>query len=229
MKQRNPGGVALGFRYGVIVLLTGALAVMASCYPGEITDVSELDTVATLYDNTYNFSANSTYWMPDSVYHLCEVLPEEDRPDDCIELSRAFDDEMIGLVQTNMQNLGYTLVADSTLAHDVRLVLLAVGTQKYSYYTYYPGWNPWYPGWGWYYPPSWGAVSYQTGTIFLPMVPTGQTQQVGDETGVPVVWSAAVNGVLNPSAGSSVTSQRLADLFNQAFAQSQYLKSGGGS
>ena len=228
MKKNLCSGAAPRAWCRLLVPLVG-IGLLAGCYPGEIENVSELDTVATLYDDVYweqNDGKNHTYDMPDSVFHLCEIL--DDPPADCIDLSRAFDDQMISLVRTNMADLGY-VPFDSTVTDtpDVRMAILAIGTESYDYYVWYPGWNPYYPGWGWYYPPSWGSVRYETGTIFIPMAPGGDEGLGSGDSGLTVVWSAAINGLLGTSGQE--TQNRLNRNINQAFTQSQYLKSRGGS
>ena len=95
-------------RVSVILLL--AAGTLVSCYPGDIENIDELDTVATLFDDSFPFSQQSTYSMPDSVFHLCEVI--DSPPSDCIQLSRSNDTLILNTVRARMVDYGWTLIPD---------------------------------------------------------------------------------------------------------------------
>lgn len=206
-------------RLSVFLLLVGGLW-LVSCYPGDIEDLAELDTIATLYDDSFPFSQQSTYSMPDSVFQLCEVLV--DPPSDCIQLSRTHDQLILDRVDERMQDYGWERIPDddSQGVPDVRMVVVALGSETTSWYAWYP-WNPWYGG-GWYYPPVWQPVTYQTGTLAINMAIADSMITVpGEGEGVPVVWGGVMNGALGGSA--SDISSRLRNGIDQAFLQSPYL------
>jgi hypothetical protein len=211
-------------KLSVFLLLISA--VFVSCYPGDITDVAELDTVATLYDDTFPFSQQSTYSMPDSVFHLCDVA--ENPPSDCIKLSRANDTFILNTVRAQMQTYGWELLPgdDSQGIPDVRVVVMALGSESTSWYAWNP-WNPWYPGGGWYYPPVWQPVTTQKGTLALNMAIADSVVTVpGSGSGPPIVWGGVLNGALGTGSSAS-TRSRLENGIIQAYRQSPYLNVAG--
>src|SRR5262249_17799859 len=107
-------------------------------------------------------------------------------------------------------------------------VLLLLSIQQDDWVVVWDTWG-WYPGWGWWgggwgpgwslvYPSAVASVSFTTGTLHIDMVrpdPTSTTSSI------PVVWTAAINGLLS----ETVDFERLGFLVDQAFAQSPYLRS----
>ena len=197
-----------------------AIATVVACYPGEPTNIGELDMVATVYDTAFNYQTNRTFFQFDSVFHLRDTA----NPADTVSISRQFDQQMINLVKTNMRNLGYIDSAPSaTFQPDVYTAISITASRNYQAYTFYPWWG--YPGFGW--PccvggPGWGwpttvVSSYRVGTIFIDIIDVDQS--IAKDT-IDVIWNGAING---PFEGS-VTMERIDRTFNQAFAQSQYLK-----
>lgn len=205
-------------RLSAVLLLIGG-SWLVSCYPGDIEDIAELDTISTLFDDSFPFSQQSTYSMPDWVYHLCDEL--DNPPSDCIPLSRTNDQLILNTVRARMDDYGWTLIPgdDSQGVPDVRVVVVALGSETTTWYAWYP-WNPWYGG-GWWYPPVWTPVSYSKGTLAINMAIADSMITVPEGEGVPVVWT----GVLNGGLGTSPTSSRprIEDGINQAFLQSPYL------
>ena len=206
----------------------GLILMAGACYPGDgPTDVDDLDVVLTLYDQDVNFGGFQTFAMPDSIVEI-----SIDTLDSLIPVSRANDELILDLVADNMAAAGFTRELDA-LANGADLVLLvtAVGVQKTDYYVYYdwwyywgywPGWGypsyPYYgPGYGYYYPPAYvGDVTYEQGTLLLTLIdPTA----ADGSSGVPVIWSAAIRGLMNQGSATS----RITDGINQAFVQSPYL------
>lgn len=218
---------------------TGGRAVLAAlvlgltaCYPGDPASIQELDIVGTKYDTEYDFSANRSFAMPDSVLHLCDI-PELNLAG-CIELGRDFDATMLARVVANMEAMGYTRELEPEVnAPDVVVLVSALGSARFVAYVSYPWWGGWGwwpgwgycpgcygPGWGWGYPPgSISAVRYETGTLFIDMVDPDEADFAKQE--IPIPWTGALNGVLGSSAEQSVI-----DGIDQAFAQSPYLRAG---
>lgn len=211
--------------FGVLAVMLVALAV-ASCYPGDVTSVQQLDTVVTQYNTEYDFSKNMTWAMPDEVIHPCEI-PELEPPSGCIDLSHDYDDLMLSLVANNMNSLGYTRIpwdqVTSENRPDVALVLWAIGTNNWQAWVgWWPGWGWGAPGWGWWYPPTISVTNYQTGSVHVEMV-DGNLEPPDGSEGLVIEWVGTLNGLLS---SSSNTSQRLTDGINQMFTQSQYLRIG---
>jgi hypothetical protein len=204
----------------------GAMAALAitttvACYPGEPSNIGELDMVATVYDTAFNYQTNRTFFQLDTVIHL----RDPDNPADTVSISRQFDQQMIALVKTNMVNLGYDSVPSTGPQPDVITSISITASRNYQAYTFYPWWG--YPGYGW--PcclggPGWGypttvVSSYRVGTIFIDLIDVDQSIATDS---IQVIWNGAING---PFEGSEpVTMERIDRLFNQAFVQSEYLR-----
>lgn len=194
---------------GVLALVAVGLA---SCYPGSVNGVEELDTVITLYEPEAPYGSYVTYEIagPDSILH---------RSADTGELvTRDYDDEILAKVKQKMAELGYQEVANPGSGTADIIVLLSIAAQQFQGWV---GW-PWWPGYGCpgcgiTYPPTGGAVIYDVGTLFITWVDFGFP---AGEDEVPVVWEAAVNGLL---ADDTDTAARLDANIDQAFLQSPYL------
>jgi len=201
------------------VVLAGAV-ILAGCYPGEISSVDELDLVVTLRDKDTDFSALTTYWMPDTVIHICEIQVEEQEASCPNELDRRFDAQILSEVRENLQDMGFTEVADSSQA-DVFVVVAANATDNYGGYTYYPWYWGGYPGWGWYYPPTTVVYEFTTGALLINMFDPNKADVANKRFGA--VWVAAINGVLGEGGNPQ---SRINTTINQAFRQSPYLGAG---
>ena len=202
-----------------LVLALTALALFASCYPGDQLTTEEADVVITLFDESADFSTLTSYAMPDSIVHLEST--EEDN------ISRAFDDDVLALIASNMGALGFTRESDPANADVIMLTAVAVNEQVgYAGYPWggYWGWyTPYPPNFGWGYYPWYGAgtiYTYRTGTIFIQMLDPARTDSTVSK--VPTIWVGALNGLVQGDA----VPERIADGINQAFAQSPYLGEG---
>ena len=56
--------------WSVLPAFAGTLLLFASCYPGELTNIAELDIVVTTHDDTVTFTSFATYVLLDSVVHI---------------------------------------------------------------------------------------------------------------------------------------------------------------
>ena len=56
-------------RWSILPALAGALLTVSSCYPGDVTNIQQLDVVVTAHDETVDFTSLSTYVLLDSVIH----------------------------------------------------------------------------------------------------------------------------------------------------------------
>lgn len=207
------------------LIITGLFA----CYPDETVTYSDLDLVATSHDADFNFTQVKTYYLYDSVVHLKDTL----NPENNVDLSRQFDQNILDMVRQNMTNYGYVLETEpESNSPDLIFTVKAMGTRNYFAYSYYP-WYYWDWGWGWYYksadywypyyPPYWGGTyvtSYEVGTLIFGLHDVRNATPTTDS--IPVIWNADINGLLGSTAAT--LEKRLEYGINQSFEQSPYLK-----
>ena len=218
----DDGAVRLS-RPAVPVLALCLLAAgLWSCAPDSgFSSIADYDVVITTYAPGADFAGLQTYAMPDSVAH---VIDEDNPPTE--EVSREFDDLILATVAGQLEHLGYEEEPDpENNAPDIFVpVVVTASSVTGIYYDWTPvwGWYPWWPGWG----PGWGtyypvAVSYaySMGTIFIDIWDVKNADE--DEQTVPVIWNAAINGVLGDT--SQGTADRIQATIEQAFSQSPYL------
>ena len=212
----------------IIALMAFSLAgLLSGCYPDKIDYVDEYDMASTMYDEKADFSNFTSFHVIDTIMHVTD--DDEDDPN----LDRENDEFILNLVRQNMLDLGYTEMTetDSLNRPDLELLVMAMTSDYYTYYSYwnsywgyYPGWGYWYPGGGYYpgypgYPGGGYYNSYSTGTLAIEMLDT--KAEVGEEDVRPgVVWVGLVDGLL--TSGSS--QNRLDKQINQLFIQSPYLQ-----
>ncbi len=214
-------------RWSVLPVLAGALLLFASCYPGEVTSVAQLDVVLTAHDDTVNFQSFTTYLLLDSVVHIDY---ENNMADDLLD--RSNDALILSEVRAGIEAMGYVEETDpGTTQPDVVLLVGAIAAENTAYFSYgwwpyyggYPGWGCCYgPGWGWGYPSGGvGSVSYDVGTLVITMLDPDRPSNPDTEVDTaPVLWLAAINGILTGSGQAA----RLTNLIRQAYDQSPYLK-----
>jgi len=201
---------------------------LSGCYPDKIDYVDEYDLAATHVNEDVDFSTFSTFSVIDTVMHVTE--DDDDDPN----FSRDNDEFIINELRQNMLDYGYMELEspDSINRPDLVLLVSAVSSDFYYYYSYYPYYWGWYPGWGypgWGYPgwgyPGWGypvyGGSYSTGTLVVDMWDT-EEYDPDDEEPSGIIWTGVVDGILAGSTGQS--QQRLDKQINQLFTQSPYLQ-----
>ena len=191
-------------------------ALIVSCYPKGPVYVSDLDLVATDYDDSFNFSDQQTYYLFDTVMHIV---------DNQSNIDRTWDDLMLESVEGNMLSRGFT-AAEDPLQADVILTISAWSNTSvnyyYDWYSYwgwgYPGYGP---GWGWGYPGGYTYVySYTFGTVLIEM---SYLVDVSDESKeIPIIWTGLINGLLDGSDSS--IGDRVESSINQTFEQSPYIQ-----
>ncbi len=71
---RNMKKLVLKFSYLVAILF-----LLSSCYPGGAEYTSDTDIILTTYNDEYNFGAQKTYFMSDSIQHIVDEGQEPDR------------------------------------------------------------------------------------------------------------------------------------------------------
>jgi hypothetical protein len=191
-----------------------ALSAAAGCYPDQITDVEDLDTVTTLFDSTASFSTARTYSVIDS------VVPIGGSADD--QVPAALSHAVIDAIRTDMNAYGWVEEPNPQLNEPDVFITAGVTLTNYIYadwWAYWGYWPYWPTGWsayGWYYPVP-VVYSYEVGTLAVTMV---DGRRAEPRLGVPIAWIAAVRGVGNGQASNQA---RAVDGVHQAFEQSPYL------
>jgi hypothetical protein len=225
MKIINPKGIMHWILFNVMLVL------IVSCYPGGPSTAEDLDIVGTSYDKEFDFSAASSFSLPDTVIHLVT----EDQED---SLDREYDNLIIGRVRDQMIAYGYKEEPlDSQNPADVVMLISTMSSTNsvlyfdppwlWGYWGWWPGWSgyPIAPVWG----PEWALgfpagfpiyINYSTGTLFIAMVDPEESDL--EEKTLAVTWLATLNSLL--SGTNPETEQRIKNNIDQAFKQSPYLK-----
>jgi hypothetical protein len=203
--------------------LAATAITLAACYPDDITNVDDLDTVTTLYDQNKDFGTIGTYVLLDTV-----VFIDADGAggDGQSSISHASDAQVLAAIRRNLNEAGYTPAANPAAGTQDVTVLASTTSSTtvgyvydwWGYWGYYPGWPAYGPGWGVGYPPVSVAYAYTTGTLLVTMLDTKHADVPNKK--IPVLWVGGVNGVL--TGGANVT--RVTDGIDQAFKQSPYLQ-----
>ena len=212
-------------RWSALPAFAGAVLLLVSCYPGDVTNIQQLDVVVTTHDDSVSFSTFSTYVVLDSVVHIDLI----DNDNDSL-LTRENDELILSRVVAGIQGMGYVEEMDpDNNTPDVVLLVGALGVTKRAYISY-----PWYPYWGWGWGGGWGCcgpgygwgypggvttVTWDVGTLLITMLDPDAPSTGNDLAGV--IWLAGINGILSSSA--SATTARITSLIDQAFTQSPYL------
>lgn len=205
-------------RAGSTVAFVGALA-LSACRPYYYYETyDQTDMVLTVPEPDRDFGPLATYALWPEVIDLTE------RVEDPIKVDHArVDPVLLDTVESNMDALGFTKVADAKKDEpDVVAVIGVVAQDNWYFYSYYY----WYHGWWWYYPgyyPPVYAVSYPTGSVIVMLVkPDEAVIDDKGESNAPVIWTAGVWGSL--SDNESYNLDRITDGIDQAFDQSPYLE-----
>ncbi len=220
----------------VFMAFTGMF--LASCYPSDSVSYSDLDLVATIYDDEKDFMDLKTYVVPDTIVHLIDTTDESNN----VDISRKFDQQIINLVNQNMLDYGYVMELDpQNDPPDVVVTISIMASKNYNVWYWYPYYWGGYPGWGWYkgsestdywwgypsypYYPGWGTTvtTYTTGTLIMNMMDLSNFENINPQSDtIPSIWYGSVNGLMGSS--TTTTQSRLNYTINQAFKQSPYLK-----
>jgi hypothetical protein len=203
------------FIWGAILSLP---IIMYSCYPKGAETVSDTNLVFTAYDDEFDFATDRSYYLYDTVIYI----------DSSATRSATIDNAIKNSIISNFNSLGYTRKMSIDDPNEVNIVVMAAliknSIQGISYYPGYGGWyGGYWGGWGYggYYPGYYPIpYSYDIGTVFIDAFDS-QNLDPGDAILPPIVWSAAMNGLLSSSTLSNTS--RIQTVINQAFAQSPYL------
>ena len=194
-------------------------SVLTGCYPDGPEYIDEYDLVYTNYSPTYDFKAQNTYALPDSVIKITGNLAEGEHPE---MVNTVYANEILSRIRANMSSYGWTEVDEGS---DPDVVILPSAVSSTTISVWYPGyyWGWYYPyyGYGWYYPgyypPS--VSAYTTGSLFIQLV---DPDEISGTDNIPVEWVCVVNGLLEGSSSGLIT--RIDRSIDQAFKQSVYLK-----
>lgn len=202
-----------------------ALIAGLACYPGEVNTVQELDLSLAIRNPNVPESAFqniATYAMPDTVIQIYPDTADDNPP----ELTRAYDDYILGQVASHLEARGYQRVAADVGSPPDVLVLVTATARTFTGAVWYPGY--WY---GWYWPPYypcyycgypaggyWDVYQWDQGTVQIAM--TNPDLAPTDST-IQLLWMGAVTGVLS---GASATQSRLEVGINRVFDLSPYLR-----
>ena len=219
------------FRIIPLILIIGIPVCMISCYPNGPSSPEDMDLVGTSYDKDFDFSAATSFSLPDTIVHIV-ANGEQDN------LGRDFDSLIITRVRDQMISNGYKEEPLDTLnPADVVLLISAMSSSNsglffdpawmWGYWGWWPGWNGypgapvWGPGWGMGFPAGVPIyIDYATGTLFITMLDP-ENSDIGEKT-IAVPWLAALNSLL--SGSSQDLERRITESIDQAFKQSPYLK-----
>jgi uncharacterized protein YciU (UPF0263 family) len=219
------------FRITPWILINAISVYIISCYPDGPSSAEDMDLVGTSYDEDFDFSAATSFSLPDTIVHIV-ASGEEDN------LDRNFDSLIITRVRDQMITHGYVEEPLDTLnPADVVLFVSALSSSNsglffdpawmWGYWGWWPGWSGypgapiWGPGWGMGFPVGVPIyIDYATGTLFITMLDPENTDIVQKTIAVP--WLAAINSLL--SGSSQDLERRISDNIDQAFEQSPYLR-----
>ena len=195
--------------------IVGVGLLLAGCHPSGAESISDLDTVTTTHDATFDFATPTTYALPNKVFFITDTDPggNPDRlPPDLEQL-------ILGTITNEMSALGYQKADDAAAATadlDMTVGALKVTNVSY-YYGYWCGyWAYYYPCYP-YYPPVVGVSSYTVGSLIIDMAPRG----AGAGNQYRGVWTAIIRGI--QSGVTSTDRTRLVNGISQAYIQSPYL------
>ena len=194
-----------------------------ACYPGGAEYVDQVDLVYTNYNPDFNFSALSTFTLPDSI----PFVDDDSRGNKIEFLDEPYRSTILSNLRTQMESRGYTYVDNNSNADWLILPTASKTTDTYYYYDPgywgwwgYPGWGA---GWGWGYPGYGGGTyvsSVKTGTVMVQAV--WDDPSISDDQPKPVQWVGLLSGLLQGSQSS--VNARIDRNIPQMFAQSEYFR-----
>jgi hypothetical protein len=206
-------------RRGHVVATTlFVVTVLAAACDSAPINPDNIGWVTTLVDSTPPALEDArTFAVPDTIVALNGG-----------SLNHAADRAIAAQVREHFVALGWTERRDTVgVKPDVVIVMGANTRQEIgiSYAGWYPAYG-WLPYWGTPADPSWAfgapagaiAYTYEVGTLVLTMIDLRAPRETTKV--VPVLWIAAVNGVLD----ETVILPRVMTGIDQAFSQSPYLR-----
>lgn len=197
------------------LLFSISMGLLWGCYPGGPDYYEELDISLSKHNPDYDFTAKSTYAMPDQIVKITGNLVEGEDPSYIPDVTAT---AILGMIDDNMSELGWQKVDVSA---DPDLFLIPASWETTTVYYWYDYWYGWWGGyWGGYYPGYYPPVSwssYTTGTLIMGLI----DKDILGSNGNPVTqWTGAINGILSGSYDAT----RIRTAIDNTFAQSPYLK-----
>ena len=199
-------------RFSFVLFIIGVF-LLWGCYPQGPDYAEELDVVLTYHNPDYDFGSQTTYAMPDKIVKITGNLEEGKEPEFIPDVTAQ---QVLARIEENMTSLGYQrVVVEDT--PDLFLIPVSWETTTITYwYDYWYWWyGGYYPYWGGYYPVY--VSSYTTGTLLMTMHDKDEVSASGNPL---LIWSGAVNGVLNYTYDATRVNMGI----DKAFDQSPYLK-----
>lgn len=212
--------MSLGVPRRAHIVATALLVVAgpaAACDSGPINP-NNIGWVTTLVDSAAPALQNArTFAVPDTIVALNGGT-----------FNHAQDKAIAAVVRGHFLQLGWVERKDTTGTKPDVVIVMGTNTRTevgISYADWFPSYG-WIPYWGTPADPSWvwgapaGAIAYvyEVGTLVMTMVDLRAPRETTKR--VPVLWVAAVNGVL----GDNPVLPRVLTGIDQAFVQSPYLR-----
>ncbi|MBL7965120.1 MAG: DUF4136 domain-containing protein [Flavobacteriales bacterium] len=182
--------------------------------------IDEMDLIYTNFSPSFNFQAQRTYYLPDSVVFIQDDLEPGELPE---MVNPLFADRILQRLRSNLNRLGWTQVNDY-MAADVVLFPSASKTVVVNYWYNWGMWGWGFPGWGWgwgwaypgFFPPT--VTTHRTGTFFVQMA---YTKEIDANGYMPVMWTLVVDGLFEGTTQGILN--RIDFTTDQGFTQSPYL------
>jgi hypothetical protein len=200
------------------------LAVMGCSRYGDDVTTSETHVVATIRDESTNFSSlTKTFAIVDKI----NIVEDANDVIDSVEFWNRYNGPVLGAIVNNLTALGYTEV-NSNQNPSLFINVTANASVTVSGGSYYPGWwwgyYPCYPYYSWWcsggwYPSSVYVYSFTEGALVVEMVDVNRSM---DANKAIIVWLAGLTSVVSDSPSANV--DQAVDDINQAFKQSPYLR-----
>ena len=190
----------------------------AACSTSDIVGNETFAAVVTVVDSGTALRSAHTFALPDTVVK---------RPATGTSIDQKLAHQLVADVRAHFVALGWTEVPVSRDARPDVVVLLAASTQVqtgvlygdwFSAWGYLPYWGPTVdPSWAWGAPAGF-AYAYKSGTLLVTMIDV--RAQSSDTKTIPMLWAAALDGLVN----DATTLSGIHAGINQAFDQSPYLR-----
>jgi len=204
-----------------------------SCIPGGPDSAEEVDLSIAIENTAIDYADYQTYVLADTIVYMSDGEREE--------LSKEREQLIKSNIRSELNRYGWTEESDPQ--NNGSDVLVAVSVLEntnvnvvsggwWGYWGGYPGWGyyPPYPGGGYYpgYPGYPGyccytdIYAYTTGSLIIEMVDPNNAEDIeGVIDRIPIVWAAALNGLLEGS-DRNIDSRILSGI-KQVFEKSPYL------
>ena len=209
------------------IIFISVLALLAiSCHKEPYPQDSDNEyLVYTAPAKDVDFTQFTTFDIPDSLLIIGQgEKPVYSQSDNALALIQAY--------RTNMEKMGFIYTPSNPDADLGVQLTYMINTERYVQYYGDPYWWLDYPGYwsagywgnwtGFYYPRP-ITYTYTTNALITDIVDLTPVTSDDDSKPLTIVWSAYIGGPA--SSNISLDVKRMQESIDQAFAQSQYLKS----